>query len=89
MRQSPSFNRGAVPGHARTANLTDEERADYDFVLLRTFASQQRISALAIQIWNDVLVELGRRGLVEAMEGSLEDVTTAKSRRSYPLPKLQ
>lgn len=72
-----------------TANLTDEELADYDFMLLRALATRQHISALAIRIWNDVLVELGKRGLAEALEGSLEDVTTARIRRSYPLPNLQ
>lgn len=72
-----------------TANLTDAELADSDFMLLQALASRQHISALAIRIWNDVLVELGKRGLAEALEGSPEDVTTARIRRFYPLPNLQ
>lgn len=72
-----------------TASLTDGELADYDFMLLQALASRQHFSALAIRIWNDVLVELGKRGLAEALEGSLDDVTTARIRRSYPMPDLQ
>ncbi len=72
-----------------TANLTDAELADFDFMLLQVLANRQDLSALAIRIWNDVLVELGNRGLAEALEGRMEDVTTARIRRSYPLPNLQ
>ena len=72
-----------------TANLTDAALADYDFILLQALANRQHLSALAVRIWNDVLVKLGKRGLTEALEGSLENVTTARIRRSCPLLSLE
>lgn len=70
------------------AKLTDGELADYDFMMIQAAASVQHFSQIAIRIWNDVLVELGQRGLAEALEGDLSDVTTARIRRSYPFPAL-
>lgn len=66
--------------------LTDSELADYDFMMMQAANSVRHFSQLAIRIWNEVLVELGQRGLAEALEGSLSDVTTARIKRSYPLP---
>lgn len=71
------------------AKLTDSELVDYDFMMMQAATSVQHFSQLAIRIWNDVLVELGERGLAEALEGDLSDVTTARVKRSYPLPALQ
>jgi len=70
------------------SQFTDDELAGYDFMMLNAATSVQHFSQLAIRIWNDVLVELGERGLAEALEGDLSDVTTARIRRSYPLPTL-
>lgn len=71
------------------AQLTDQDLAGYDFLMLQSLASRHHLGDLPIHIWNDVLVELGKRGLAEALEGSLSDVTTARIKRSYPLPPMQ
>lgn len=68
------------------AELTDEDLAGYDFLMLQALAARHRLADLPIRIWNEVLVELGNRGLAEALEGSLSDVTTARIKRSYGLP---
>lgn len=68
------------------AQLTNEDLAGYDFLMMQALAARHQIAGLPIRLWNEVLVELGNRGLAEALEGSLSDVTTARIRRSYPLP---
>lgn len=68
------------------AQLTDEDLAGYDFMMLQALARRLKIADLAIHVWNGVLVELGNRGLAEALEGSLSDVKTARIQRSYELP---
>lgn len=71
-----------------TAILTDSDLAGYDFMMLQALAARHKFAELPVRIWNEVLVELGTRGLAEALEGSLSDVTTARIKRSYPLPDL-
>ncbi len=71
------------------AKLTYSELADYDVMMMQAATSVRHFSQIAISIWNDVLVELGERELAEALEGDLSDVTTARIRRAYPLPKMQ
>lgn len=71
------------------ANLTDSDLAGYDFMMLQALAARHKIAELPVRIWNEVLVELGNRGLAEALEGSLSDVTTARIKRSYPMPDLR
>ena len=69
------------------ASLSDEDLTGYDWLMIQATASCHDFTALPVQIWNEVLVELGRRGLAEAIEGSLADVTNARIKRSYPLPE--
>lgn len=75
--------------HIDAAQLTDEDLAGYDFFMLQSLAARSQFAELPIRIWNEVLVELGKRGLAEALEGSLSDVTTARIKRTYPLPLMQ
>jgi hypothetical protein len=71
-----------------TAALSDDDLSGYDWLMVQAAGARLQFAELPIRIWNDVLVELGRRGLVQALEGGLEDVTTARIKRSYPLPDL-
>lgn len=68
------------------AQLTDHDLAGYDFMMLQALTARVQFADLPVRIWNEVLVELGNRGLAEALEGSLSDVTTARIKRSYGLP---
>lgn len=71
-----------------TASLSDDDLIGYDWLMVHALGNRLPFADLPIRIWNDVLAELGKRGLAEAVEGSLEDVTMARIRRSYPMPDL-
>ncbi|MBV1691871.1 hypothetical protein KRR38_30455 [Novosphingobium sp. G106] len=62
----------------------DEELQDFDLMMMEIGAvGVNTVSRLALDIWVDVLRELDRRGLVELVRGSYDDVRSAQITRLH------
>lgn len=62
----------------------DEELQDFDLMMMEIGAvGVNTVSRLALDIWVDVLRELDRRGLVELVRGSYDDVRSAQFTRLH------
>lgn len=61
--------------------LTDDALNSYDQMMVDCVPRIEKFSPLAVAIWSDVLRELDRRGFVELVSGSYDDVGNAVIRR--------
>lgn len=67
------------------ANLTDETLIGFDKMMFEANVKVQFFSALATRIWGDVLRELDRRGHVQLVSGSYDEVGGALVTRNYEI----
>lgn len=63
--------------------LSTNELADYDRMMLEASLRIEKNSRLAMQIWSQVLQELSHRKVVTLVSGSFDDVGNALIRRTY------
>lgn len=68
-----------------STNLTDETLIGFDKMMIEANVKVEFFSALATHIWGDVLRELDRRGRVQLVSGSYDEVGDALLTRSYQL----
>lgn len=71
-------------GYSDITTCLDEELQDFDLMMMEIGAvGVNTVSRLALDIWVDVLRELDRRGLVELVRGSYDDVRSAQFTRLH------
>lgn len=62
--------------------MTDDALLGYDKMMLECVVKIAAFSTLATNIWSDVLKELDRRGKVQLVSGSYDDVGNALIHRN-------
>ncbi len=59
--------------HILADKMKDSALLDYDAFMMEAFITLKDIPDLAVEIWKDVLNELGRRGKIRLISGSFDD----------------
>ncbi len=67
--------------HINAEQITDEALLSYDDMMTECVLKVEKVSALAMKVWSDVLKELDRRGKVRLVSGSYDDIGNALIQR--------
>ena len=62
---------------------SDEDLQNFDSMMVEVVVRIERISALAVSMWSEVLKELDLRGKVKLVSGSYDNVGSAKIQRLW------
>ena len=62
---------------------SDEDLQNFDRMMVEVVVRIERISALAVGMWSEVLKELDLRGKVKLLSGSYDNVGGAKIQRLW------
>jgi hypothetical protein len=59
------------------SNVTTDALVDFDSMMIECAIKVEKVAPLALSLWSDILKELDRRGKVQLVSGSYDDIGNA------------